>query len=98
VSLLYINEHDTTSNSLTLVWVAPENSSLEYLPHICESRMPETCVNKTWTTKTSYEFKSLKPFTSYNMSVYVRQPEKPDYIHPIAFFVLASTAESGMYY
>lgn len=93
-----INEHDTTSNSLTLYWVAPKNLTLEYLPSICESRMPETCINKTWTNQNFYEFTSLKPFTSYNMSVYVRQPEIPNYVHPTAFFILASTAEGGMYY
>lgn len=99
VSSMFISERDTTSNSLTLVWIAPKtNSTLEYLPHICESRIPESCVNKTWITNVSYEFTSLKPFTSYNMSVYVRQHEKPDYVNPIAMFVLALTAEGGMYY
>jgi len=93
---MFIDEHETTSNSLTLYWAAPRNSSLEYLPSICESRMPETCVNKTWTDEKTYKYTSLKSFTSYNMTVYVRQSEIRNIIHPPVFFLLASTAEGGM--
>lgn len=94
---MFIDEHETTSDSLALYWVPPKNLSLEYLPSICESRMPETCINKTWMSKTSFKFTSLKPFSSYNMTVYVRQKDSPDIIYPPAFFILASTAEGGMY-
>lgn len=94
---MFIDEHETTSNSLTLYWAAPRNFTLEYLPSISESRIPETRVNKTWINKTSYKFTSLKSFTSYNMTVYVRQPQL-SIIHPPAFFIVASTAEGGMYF
>lgn len=93
---MFIDEHETTSNSLALYWATPRNLSLEYLPSISESRMPETCVNKTWISTTSYKFTSLKPFTSYNMTVYVRQKNIPDIIYAPAFFILASTTEGGM--
>lgn len=92
-----IGEHETTSNSLTLYWLNPRNLSLEYLPSISESRMPETTVNKTWVSKTSFKFTSLKPFTLYNLTVFVRQKEFPDIIYPPVVFALASTAEGGMY-
>lgn len=94
---MFIDEHETTSTSLYLYWVAPNNSSLEYLPSISESRMPETCVNKTWINVTSYKFTSLKPFTLYNITVFVRQSDTPDIVYPPAFFILASTSEGGMY-
>lgn len=94
---MFINEHETTSDSLALYWIAPNNLSLEYLPSISEARMPETYVNKTWISTTSFKFTSLKPFFSYNMTVYVRQKDTPDIIYPPAFFILASTAEGGMY-
>lgn len=94
---MYIEERETTSNSLSLYWTTPKNLSLEYLPSISESRMPETSVNKTWITVTSYKFTSLKPFTSYNMTVFVRQPNTPNIVYHPAFFILASTAEGGMY-
>jgi len=93
---MFIDEHETTSNSLALYWAAPKNLSLEYLPSISESRMPETCVNKTWVSTTNYKFTSLKPYTAYNMTVFVRQKDAPDTIYPPAFFILASTAEGGM--
>lgn len=93
---MFIDEHETTSNSLSLYWAAPKNLSLEYLPSISESRMPETCVNKTWVSTTNYKFTSLKPYTAYNMTVFVRQKKVPNTIYPPAFFILASTAEGGM--
>ncbi|XP_050441242.1 sortilin-related receptor-like isoform X2 [Adelges cooleyi] len=93
VSLMFVEEHESTSNSLTLYWAAPKNISLEYLPSISESRVPEMFVNTTWTTKTSYKFTSLKPFTAYNMTVYVRQNDLPTIVYPPAYYVLASTAE-----
>lgn len=96
VSSFFIDEHETTSDTLALYWTAPKNSSLEYLPSISESRMPETCVNKTWISKTSFTFTSLKPFSSYNMTVYVRQRDTPNIIYPPAFFIIASTSEGGM--
>lgn len=91
-----IAEHETTSNSLALYWVAPKNLSLEYLPSICESHKLDTCVNKTWTPQTIYKFTSLKPFTFYNMTIFVRQKDKPDIVYPPAYYELATTAEGGM--
>lgn len=96
MSLFFIDEHGTSSDTIALYWIAPKNLSLEYLPSISESRMPETCVNQTWISKTSFMFTSLKSFTSYNMTVYVRQKDTPDIIYPPAFFILASTTEGGM--
>lgn len=93
VSLMFIDEHETTSNSLSLYWASPKNLSLEYLPSISESRMPETSVNKTWVSVTNYKFTSLKPYTAYNMTVFVRQKDAPSIIYSPAFFILASTAE-----
>lgn len=94
---MFIDEHETTSNSLALYWAAPRNLSLEYLPSICINRMPETCVNETWIPQTNYKFTNLKPFTSYNMTIFVRQIDLPAIVHHPAFFILASTAEGGMY-
>lgn len=91
-------DHETTPNSLLFYWVAPTYSSnLEYLPSISELRLPETYVNKTWTTKTNYRFTSLRPYTTYNLTVYVREVNKPDVIYPPAYFLLATTTEGGMY-
>lgn len=94
---MFIDEHETTSNSLSLYWAAPKNTSMEYLPSISESRLPETSINKTWISESTYKFTSLKPFTSYNMTIFVRERDMPNIIHPPAFFILASTAEGGMY-
>jgi len=93
---MFIDEHETTSNSLSLYWAAPKNLSFEYLPSICESRTPESCVNKTWVSATSYKFTSLKPYTAYNMTLFVRQKNVPNTIYSPAFFILASTSEGGM--
>uniref|UniRef100_A0A2S2QL46 Sortilin-related receptor n=1 Tax=Sipha flava TaxID=143950 RepID=A0A2S2QL46_9HEMI len=94
VSLMSIQDHETTPNSLLLNWIAPTySSSLEYLPSISEFRMPETCINKTWTSKTNYRFTLLKPYTTYNLTVYVREVNKPDVIYPPAYFILATTSE-----
>lgn len=92
-----IQDHETTPNSLLLNWIAPTfSSSLEYLPSISEFRMPETCINTTWTSKTNYKFTSLKPYTTYNLTVYVREENKPDVIYPPAYFILATTSEGGI--
>ncbi|XP_050528252.1 sortilin-related receptor-like isoform X2 [Daktulosphaira vitifoliae] len=96
VSLMFVEEHESTYNSLTLYWAPPKNISIEYLPSICESRLPETRVNKTWIIKNNYKFTSLKPYTSYNMTVYVRQKDTPSIIYPPAFYILASTTEGGV--
>lgn len=94
---MLVDEHFTTSNSLAFYWASPRNLSLEYMPSICESRMINTCVNKTWISETNYKFTQLKPFTSYNMTVYVRLKDMPSIIYPSAYYVLSSTAEGGMF-
>lgn len=93
-----IQDHETTPYSLLFYWMAPMYSSnLEYLPSISELRMPETTVNKTWTTKTNYKFTFLKPYTTYNLTVYVREQNKPNVIYPPGYFILATTTEGGIY-
>lgn len=94
---MLVEERQTTSNSLTLYWASPRNLSLEYLPSICESRVINICVNKTWISETNYKFTSLKPFTSYNMTVFVRQKDIPSIIYTPVYYVMSSTAEGGMF-
>lgn len=59
--------------------------------------MPETCVNKTWISKTNYKFTSLKSFNLYNLTVFVRQKDLPDIIYQPVVFAIASTSDGGMY-
>uniref|UniRef100_A0A646QCG5 Sortilin-related receptor n=1 Tax=Hemiscolopendra marginata TaxID=943146 RepID=A0A646QCG5_9MYRI len=72
ISRLWIDLKSVKKNSFTISW-SPYyvNKSFEYLPSICEYPFSKW-INSTWNQSTSHIFENLKPFTSYNVTVYLR--------------------------
>ncbi|KRT81787.1 Fibronectin domain-containing protein [Oryctes borbonicus] len=87
--VLQMGVDDRTKNesSMLLYWwlPIPDTDKLEYLPSISEVGN-NTWVNKTWTTQTDYHFTKLKPYTKYNMTVYVRIVNSEKVFAPAKFY------------
>ncbi|XP_060532386.1 sortilin-related receptor-like isoform X2 [Cylas formicarius] len=84
----------TNDTSLFLYWTIappPNNVTLEFMPSITQLGL-DKWHNKSWSDQKEYLFEGLKPFTSYNMTVYVRVL-KTDVVFPPAKYFVASTLE-----
>lgn len=72
-----VEDRSINSSSLLLYWSLPRNTKdvkLEFLPSITAiSSNQETWTNHTsWLEQSEHRFLNLKPYTNYNMTVYVR--------------------------
>uniref|UniRef100_A0A1B6DW73 Sortilin-related receptor n=1 Tax=Clastoptera arizonana TaxID=38151 RepID=A0A1B6DW73_9HEMI len=89
---LGVEEHSMNETSLRLFWwiQVPINVTLEYLPSYSILHSPDTkWFNASWTTEMEYQLVKLQPFTTYNITVYVRVQNGDTY--PPAKFFTATT-------
>lgn len=89
-----VEELSVTTTTMTLYWWMLQQSAdtrLEFLPSYREAiSIHSPWHNTTWTTNMNYKFTNLMPFTTYNMTVYVRAK---GVVYPPAKFITATTAE-----
>lgn len=73
-------------------WIPmPTNIVLEFMPSISVEHKNKW-KNMTWTEDSQYIFNDLTPYTSYNMTVYVRN-KNTSVIFPPAKFLVQNTRE-----
>lgn len=82
-----IDDRTKNDTSLLLYWwlPIPDTDKLEYLPSITEVGN-DTWVNKTWTEQPDYHFMNLKPYSKYNMTVYVRIADTDKVFAPAKYY------------
>jgi hypothetical protein len=94
-----VDDHGTNSSALHLYWwIHNFTEPLEFLPSCAEVRngSNDTWINMTWIDRYEYLFSKLKPYTVYNLTVYVRvKNQKVEY--PPVKYVTARTGEGGEY-
>lgn len=97
-----VDERGINSTSLWLYWWLPSPATpdpkLQFLPSISLSgnttNPPPTWTNLTWIDHMNYTFTNLRPYTEYNLTVWVRlEGMKPEEAFtPVKYFI-AHTAE-----
>ena len=95
VLIMNIDERATNSSSLSLHWwiSQPNNVTFEFLPTIALAESNAVWTNASnWIQNTQYQFTDLKPYTRYNMTVYVRI-KGTTVVFPPAKTLLAMTDE-----
>lgn len=87
--VLQMGVDDRTKNdsSMLLYWwlPIPDTDELEYLPSISEVGTG-IWENRTWTSQPDYQFTNLKPYTKYNMTVYVRMARTERVFVPAKYY------------
>jgi len=91
-----VDSDSITESSLVLHWWLPTSTSaqFDFLPAYRVANSPTSpWVNTTWISKNEYRFTGLRPYTIYNMTVYVRNTQTHE-VFPPGKFVSATTAEA----
>lgn len=87
--VLQMGVDDRTKNesSMLLYWwlPIPDTDKLEYQPSISEIGTGKW-KNESWTSQPDYQFTNLKPYTKYNMTVYVRTVTSETVFAPAKFY------------
>jgi len=94
-----VDDHGTNSSALHLYWWIHNSSEpLEFLPSYAEVLNGKSFnwTNTTWIDHSEYLFCNLKPYTLYNLTVYVRVKNQKEGYTPVKY-VTASTGEGGEY-
>ncbi|KAF5282013.1 hypothetical protein FQA39_LY00537 [Lamprigera yunnana] len=88
-----IDEKTINESSMLLYWwiALPHKARLEFLPSIGIQNSGKF-ENQTWTENTEFQFTNLKPFTKYNITVYVRLNDT-NTVFPPAKYYIATTGE-----
>lgn len=73
-----------------------ENQSFEYLPSITEANTQNWMNHSQWLQSTQHRFIGLIPFTTYNVTVYVRQKNSKHIDSPY-LYINVTTAEGKPY-
>lgn len=64
------------ATSFLIFWYMPvnggENQTFEYLPSITKANIQDWANHSAWIQQTEHRFSALTPFTTYNVTVYVR--------------------------
>ena len=98
VAGIYIDqEEDIGGDQVFMEWWVDGSikSKLEFLPSWCITGTAQ-CSNKTeWTRDRKYLVENLKPYTNYNVTVYVRELSGNDHVYSPAVYKTFTTAESG---
>uniref|UniRef100_A0A8D9B9P9 Sortilin-related receptor n=1 Tax=Cacopsylla melanoneura TaxID=428564 RepID=A0A8D9B9P9_9HEMI len=87
-------ERREDEQSLKIRWWMKDDkndSSFEYLPSVCESGS-DSWSNISWIRTNVYRYLHLKPYTLYNMTVYVRKINTTR-VDPPSVYIQARTAE-----
>ena len=75
VMVMGMDERSTNATSLYLFWwmPTPTNVTFEFLPSIALAEPNAKWTNATsWIEDTEYQFNGLQPYTTYNLTVYVK--------------------------
>jgi len=92
-----VDDHGTNSSALHLYWwIHNLSEPLEFLPSYAEVRNRSSWTNTTWTDHSEYLFSKLRPYTDYNLTVYVRVKNQKEVFPPVKY-VTARTGEGGEY-
>lgn len=92
-----VDERSLNSTSLLLYWwiPVPAGVKFEFQPSWAEAHEGATWTNfSDWENSLQSTIQELRPFTTYNLTVYVRIKGEPK-VFPPAHFVTATTAEGG---
>ncbi|XP_044750079.1 sortilin-related receptor-like [Coccinella septempunctata] len=91
--VLQMGADGKNETSISFYWWLPMplETILDFLPSISVEH-ENKWRNMTWTEESQYFFNDLKPFTSYNLTVYVRN-RNTSVIFPPANYLIASTKE-----
>ncbi|XP_054265258.1 sortilin-related receptor-like isoform X2 [Macrosteles quadrilineatus] len=85
----------TNATSIKLYWWLPLSpKQFEFLPTYRVNTPKSPWVNTTWTTQTEYTFTGLRPYTPYNLTVYVRNTATKE-VYPAAKFMAAMTEQAA---
>lgn len=95
VTQMGVDDHGSNSSTLHLywwIWVHNTSTPLEFMPSYAEvsNHKSVNWKNTTWTDHYDYLFTNLKPYTMYNVTVYVRTKGQE---YPPAKYVTAITGE-----
>lgn len=94
-----VEDSATNATSVKLFWWLPSspNNQFQFLPAYRVATSPKApWVNTSWTTQTDYLYTGLKPYTAYNLTVYVRNVSTKE-TYPPGKFVTAFTKEAGLF-
>ncbi|XP_076274083.1 sortilin-related receptor-like [Rhynchophorus ferrugineus] len=82
----------STSTSLAVTWnLIQTEKELEFMPSI--SKVSEkTWKNQSWVRDSEYIFEKLQPFTSYNITIFVREVSSK-VVFPPAYYYVVTTFE-----
>jgi hypothetical protein len=95
-----VDERNSNSTALRLYWWIPIPTGIkfQYLPSYAEvsSQHPQHWHNHTeWVDTIQTQIDGLRPYTSYNLTVYVKLKNHPR-VFPPAQYITATTAEGGI--
>lgn len=94
-----VDDHGTNSSALHLYWwIRNVTEPLEFLPSYAEvlNTKSVSWTNTSWIDRFEYLFSRLKPYTVYNLTVYVRAKNQKE-VYPPVKYVTAKTDEGGEY-
>ncbi|GFG37795.1 hypothetical protein Cfor_11613, partial [Coptotermes formosanus] len=95
VTQMGVDDHGTNSSALHLYWwIRNFSEPLEFLPSYAEvfNEKSVSWANTTWIDHYEYLFSNLKPYTVYNLTVYVRAKNQKE-VYPPVKYVTARTGE-----
>lgn len=87
----------TFDSGALILWkvkpAAPMSVPLEFLPSIA-LKNGSSWKNESWTKYSYHRFDNLEPYTTYNVTVYVRQP-KLGKVYPPAYYLKFVSGKGG---
>lgn len=94
VTQMEVDHHGSNSSALLLYWWIRNFSELEFLPSYAEVLNGKSVgwTNTSWIDRSEYLFSKLKPYTVYNLTVYVRVKNQTERYPPLKY-VTATTDE-----
>lgn len=96
ISYLFPYKRTMTPTSFLIFWYMPvngaENQTFEYLPSISLANTNDWSNYTQWIGNTQHRFENLTPFTSYNVTVYVRV-NGSDHVDPPYLYINVTTSE-----
>lgn len=96
VNYLFMNKRTLNATSFLIFWYSPANGgprdNFEYLPSISLANRQDWSNYTKWIENTEHRFTNLTPFTTYNVTVYVRL-RNSTHVDPPYNYINVTTAE-----